>query len=195
MRATLFTTCAAALAITGCGGAQPPDFRDLDQLQLEAEADPGGGAEGEGEARDPDEKARIDRMLASEASSAPAGEESAAASASQVPWQFDTNQQEGEAIDEASKQPTAASSLPDWIQDPMTSVTDRERNMAALSVVTYGKRGAELDRILAERGMDRAQAVAEYRQLADDHPRGGPYTEQMYEYQSWAVRGESIPSF
>ena len=150
-------------------------------------------AAGQGdEARDPDEKARIDSMLASESSAAPA---EAAAPAAQLPWQLDASSDDGEPVDEAAKQATNAASLPQWVQDPMTTVTDRERRMAALSVATYGKRGAELDRVLAERGMDRAQAVAEYRQLADDHPRGGPYTEQMYEYQSWAVQGETIPSF
>jgi len=187
----LLVSAIGILTLTACGGAQPPDFRDLDQLES------GGGVAFGGEEGKPGEGGEEGKDEAA-AAAAGAGDSVVTTASEQppqqvVPWQFGSDSTAGEEPDESTKPPSVE--LPVWVRDPMTLVTDRERRMAALSVVTYGKTGAELDRILATRGLDRAQAVAEYRALADEHDRGGPYTEQMYEYQSWVVQGETVPEF
>ena len=176
-------------AVSACGGRANPDFTHLDTLESGGAVD-FRGSRGAGVAeRSPSIE---ESGLSAAAPSPPASDAERT-----FPWQFETpSAAEGlvaEQIPEGHKPPS--NELPAWIRDPMSMITERERRMAALTVETYGKRGAALDAVLAARGFTRAQAVAAYRELADQQERGGPYTEQMYQYQSWVVQGEALPTF
>jgi len=114
------------------------------------------------------------------------------------PWTFAAGSEEDQSKtpeEEAAKReanPTAVAYIEQY-GDPTLVVDEDIQRLATIALLSWNRQGAEVDQLLSQFGLTRAQAQAGYRALADDTLRSLGYQHTLRHYQQLQLEGEFAP--